>query len=180
MEPSLCTPPVKSFRKTPRTQSEASQFNGSHNYKRKQTTLLHREMVGFYTLQDTLQIHQRNQRAGANQQRRSLLFTSLPGVKRRPSEYFRSRNFQDLFTDYLKKRRKKIKINNKRKSRKLTDEPDNVMYRRKEDSGVMIIPHPQPHTPDPSPAEFSTNKSLKIKHENKIWCLTQTHGRPSS
>jgi hypothetical protein len=27
----------------------------------------------------------------------------------------------------------------------------------------MIIPHPQPHTPDPSPAEFSTNKSLKMK-----------------
>jgi hypothetical protein len=47
-------PPVKSFPKTPRTQSEASWFNESHNYKTKQTTLLHREMVGFYALQDTL------------------------------------------------------------------------------------------------------------------------------
>jgi hypothetical protein len=32
---------VKSFPKTPRTQSEASQFSGSHNYKTKQTTFLH-------------------------------------------------------------------------------------------------------------------------------------------
>jgi hypothetical protein len=31
----------------------------------------------------------------------------------------------------------------------------------------MIIPHPQPHAPDPSPAEFSTNKSLKIKKMKK-------------
>jgi hypothetical protein len=35
----------------------------------------------------------------------------------------------------------------------------------------MIIPHPQPHTPDPSPAEFSTNKALKIKNEKKIGAL---------
>jgi len=32
---------IKSFPKTPRTQSEASQFSGSHNYKTKQTTFLH-------------------------------------------------------------------------------------------------------------------------------------------
>ncbi len=32
---------VESFPKTPRTWSEASQFGGSHNYKRKQTTFLH-------------------------------------------------------------------------------------------------------------------------------------------
>jgi hypothetical protein len=32
---------VKSFPKTPRTQSEASQFFESHNYKTKQTTLEH-------------------------------------------------------------------------------------------------------------------------------------------
>ncbi len=31
---------VKSFPKTPRTQSEASSFGGSHNYKTKQTTFL--------------------------------------------------------------------------------------------------------------------------------------------
>jgi hypothetical protein len=55
MEPSPRTPPVKSFPKTPRTQSEASRFNESHNYKTKQTTLLlHREMVGFYALHETL------------------------------------------------------------------------------------------------------------------------------
>jgi hypothetical protein len=35
----------------------------------------------------------------------------------------------------------------------------------------MIIPHPQPHTPDPSPSKFSTNKSLKIKNEKKIGAL---------
>jgi len=33
MEPSPCTPPVESFPKAPRTQSEASWFGGSHNYK---------------------------------------------------------------------------------------------------------------------------------------------------
>jgi hypothetical protein len=33
---------VESFPKTPRTQSEASWFGGSHNYKTKQTTFLHR------------------------------------------------------------------------------------------------------------------------------------------
>jgi hypothetical protein len=33
---------IENFPKTPRTQSEASRFNGSHNYKTKQTTLLHR------------------------------------------------------------------------------------------------------------------------------------------
>jgi hypothetical protein len=33
---------IKSFPKTPRTLSEASQFGGSHNYKTKQTTFLHR------------------------------------------------------------------------------------------------------------------------------------------
>ncbi len=42
MEPSPCTPPHKSFPMTQRTRSEASQFNGSHNYKTKQTTFLHR------------------------------------------------------------------------------------------------------------------------------------------
>jgi hypothetical protein len=38
---------VESFPKTPRTQSEASQFGGSHNYKtkQKQTTFLHREIA---------------------------------------------------------------------------------------------------------------------------------------
>ncbi len=35
---------VESFPKAPRTQSEASQFRGSHNYKTKQTTFLHRMM----------------------------------------------------------------------------------------------------------------------------------------
>jgi len=33
MEPSPCTPLVESFPKAPRTQSEASWFGGSHNYK---------------------------------------------------------------------------------------------------------------------------------------------------
>jgi hypothetical protein len=33
---------IKSFPKTPRTQSDACEFNGSHNYKTKQTTFLHR------------------------------------------------------------------------------------------------------------------------------------------
>ncbi len=33
---------IESFPKTPRTQSDASQFSGSHNYKTKQTTFLHR------------------------------------------------------------------------------------------------------------------------------------------
>jgi hypothetical protein len=33
---------VKSFPKTPTTQTEASQFGESHNYKTKQTTFLHR------------------------------------------------------------------------------------------------------------------------------------------
>jgi hypothetical protein len=33
---------VKSFPKTPRTQSETSWFSGSHNYKTKQATFLHR------------------------------------------------------------------------------------------------------------------------------------------
>ncbi len=34
---------LDSFPKRPRTRSEASQFNGSHNYKTKQTTFLHRQ-----------------------------------------------------------------------------------------------------------------------------------------
>jgi hypothetical protein len=33
---------IESSPKTPRTRSEASQFGGSHNYKTKQTTFLHR------------------------------------------------------------------------------------------------------------------------------------------
>ncbi len=33
---------IKSFPKTPRTRSEASQFGRSHNYKTKQTSFLHR------------------------------------------------------------------------------------------------------------------------------------------
>jgi hypothetical protein len=33
---------LKSFPKTPRTWSEGSQFSGSHNYKTKQTTFLHK------------------------------------------------------------------------------------------------------------------------------------------
>jgi hypothetical protein len=33
---------IKSFPKTPRTRSEASQFSGSHNYKTKQTTFIDR------------------------------------------------------------------------------------------------------------------------------------------
>ncbi len=45
MEPSPCTPPHKSFPMTQRTRSEASQFNGSHNYKTKQTTFLHRQII---------------------------------------------------------------------------------------------------------------------------------------
>jgi hypothetical protein len=41
MEPSPCTLLSESFPKAPRTGSEASQFSESHNYKTKQTTLLH-------------------------------------------------------------------------------------------------------------------------------------------
>jgi hypothetical protein len=33
---------MESFSKTPRTQSEAAWFGGSHTYKTKQTTFLHR------------------------------------------------------------------------------------------------------------------------------------------
>jgi len=33
---------LKSFPKTPRTQSQGSPFDGSHTYKTKQTTFLHR------------------------------------------------------------------------------------------------------------------------------------------
>jgi hypothetical protein len=50
MEPSPCTPLIESFPKTPRMGSEASQFGGSHNYKAKQTTFLHREMSSFYKI----------------------------------------------------------------------------------------------------------------------------------
>ncbi len=43
MEPKPIHPSFdESFPKTPRTRSEASQFCGSHNYKTKQTTFLHR------------------------------------------------------------------------------------------------------------------------------------------
>jgi hypothetical protein len=35
MEPSPCTPPHQELSKTLRTQSEASWFGGSHNYKNK-------------------------------------------------------------------------------------------------------------------------------------------------
>jgi hypothetical protein len=38
---------IESFPKTPRTQSEASQFYGSHNYKTKQTTFLHNRLYHF-------------------------------------------------------------------------------------------------------------------------------------
>jgi len=34
---------IMSFPKTPQTRSEASSFGGSHNYKTKQTTYLHRD-----------------------------------------------------------------------------------------------------------------------------------------
>jgi hypothetical protein len=40
---------VKSFPKTPRTRSEASQFDGSHDYKTKQTTFLHRQIMGYFS-----------------------------------------------------------------------------------------------------------------------------------
>jgi hypothetical protein len=43
MEPKSMHPSSsKSFPKTPITRSEASLFGGSHNYKTKQTTFLHR------------------------------------------------------------------------------------------------------------------------------------------
>jgi hypothetical protein len=42
MEPSPSTLLIKSFPKTPRTQFEASQFGGSHNYKTKQNKTNHR------------------------------------------------------------------------------------------------------------------------------------------
>ncbi len=41
---------IESFPKTPRTQSDASWFDGSHNYKTKQTTFLHRYMLTRYPL----------------------------------------------------------------------------------------------------------------------------------
>ncbi len=42
MEPSPCTPASAELSMTPRTRCETSRFGGSHNYKIKQTTFLHR------------------------------------------------------------------------------------------------------------------------------------------
>jgi hypothetical protein len=43
---------IESFPKTPRTQFEASQFGGSHNYKTKQTTFLHLLSITWTSFKD--------------------------------------------------------------------------------------------------------------------------------